>query len=162
MLNELNRAGHLKPNSKFQDLALLMGLVLKWSDGQEDYGYDPEDLEWRNSVVAYAKKGGIDLTTIPLLGAQKLVEGVKDNEIPAKVKADQWDIKNKVCRKLTLHLYHARRNTNTFAQYKGHEAARGTQQRANGKPKLGGTQYDITKMSSEERASYNFDSGSAA
>ncbi|GAB7334943.1 hypothetical protein MBLNU13_g06818t1 [Cladosporium sp. NU13] len=32
-----------------------------------------------------------------------------------------------------------------------------TQKRANGKPKLGGTQYDITKMSSEERASYNFD-----
>ena len=54
-------------------------------------------------------------------------------------------------------LYHARRNTDTFAQYKEHEAARGTQKRANGKPKLGGMEYDITKMSSEERASYNFD-----
>ena len=115
MLNELDRAGHLKPDSKFQDLALVMGLALKWSEGQEDYGYEPEDLEWRNSVVAYAKKGGIDLTTIPLLCPQKLVESVEDAEIPAKVKADQWDFKKKVCRKLTLDLYHARRNTDTFA-----------------------------------------------
>ena len=29
MLNELSRAGHLKPDSKFQDLALVMGLALK-------------------------------------------------------------------------------------------------------------------------------------
>jgi hypothetical protein len=106
MLNELDRAGHLKPDSKFQDLALVMGLALKWSEGQEDYGYDPEDLEWRNSVVAYAKKGGIDLTTIPLLCPQKLVEGVEDAEIPAKVKADQWDFKKKVCRALTPVLHH--------------------------------------------------------
>lgn len=117
MLNELDRAGHLKPDSKFQDLALVMGLALKWSEGQEDYGCEPKDLEWRNSVVAYAKKGGINLTTIPLLGTQKLVEGVEDAEIPAKVKADQWDFKKKVCRKLTLDLHHARRITNTFAWY---------------------------------------------
>jgi hypothetical protein len=106
MLNELDRAGHLKPDSKFQDLALVMGLALKWSEGQEDYGYDPEDLEWRNSVVAYAKKGGIDLTAIPLLDAKKLVGGVEDVEIPAQVKADQWDWKKKVGRNLTLVLYH--------------------------------------------------------
>jgi hypothetical protein len=98
MLNELDRTGHLKPESKFQDLALVMGMALKWSDGQEDYGYEPEDLEWRNSVVAYAKKGGIDLTAIPLLDAQELVDGVEDaDEIPARVKADQWDWKKKVC-----------------------------------------------------------------
>ena len=52
MLNELDRAGHLKPDSKFQDLALVMGMAIKWFDGQYDYGYEPEDLEWRNSVVA--------------------------------------------------------------------------------------------------------------
>lgn len=96
MLNELDRAGHLKPDSKFLDLGLVMGMALKWSNGQEDYGYEPEDLEWRNSVAAYARKGGIDLTAIPLLDAQQLVDGVEDAEIPARVKADQWDLKNKV------------------------------------------------------------------
>ena len=106
MLNELDRAGHLKPDSKFLDLGLVMGMALQWSEDQEDYGYDPEDLEWRNSVVAYAKKSGIELTSIPLLDAKKLVEGVKDVEIPAQVKADQWDWKKKVGRNLTLVLYH--------------------------------------------------------
>lgn len=96
MLNELDRAGHLKPDSKFLDLALVMVMALKWSEDQEDH--EPEDFEWRNNVVAYAKKGGIDLTTVPLDNAQDLVEGVDDAEIPARVKADQWDFKKKVGR----------------------------------------------------------------
>jgi len=102
MLNELDRTGHLKPDSKFQDLALVMGMALEWSDHQEDYGFDEEHLNWRNSVVAYAKKGGIDLTTIPLHNAQQLVDGVDDVEIPGKVKADQWDWKKKVSHDLTF------------------------------------------------------------
>lgn len=96
MLNELDRAGHLKPDSKFLDLALVMGMALEWSDGQEDYGYEPEDLEWRSSVVAYARKGEIDLAEIPLHDVEKLIDGVEDAEIPARVKADQWDFKKKV------------------------------------------------------------------
>ena len=113
MLNELDRAGHLKPDSKFKDLALVMVMALKWSEDQEDY--EPEDLEWRNSVVAYAKKGGIDLTATPLLDAQELVKGVEDAEIPARVKADQWDFKKKVCHTLTLVLWHARRHPNILS-----------------------------------------------
>jgi hypothetical protein len=94
MLNELDRAEHLKPDSKFLDLGLVMGMALKWSQDQEDY--DLEDTEWRNKVVAYAKKGGINLTAIPLHDAQELVGDVEDAEIPARVKADQWDFKKKV------------------------------------------------------------------
>jgi len=101
MLNEPDRADHLTPDSKFQDLALVMGMALKWSDGQDDYGYEPEDLEWRNIVVAYAKKGGIDLTTSPIQDVQTLVDDVDEAEIPARVKADQWDFKKKVGRSLT-------------------------------------------------------------
>jgi len=115
MLNELDRAGHLKPDSKFQDLALVMGMALKWSDGQDDYGYEPEDLEWRNSVVAYAKKGGIDLTTSPIQDVQELVDGVDEAEIPARVKADQWDFKKKVGHTLTLASYPARRYSNAIS-----------------------------------------------
>jgi len=46
--------------------------------------------------VAYAKKGGIDLADIPLDDVEKLVDGIEDVEIPARVKADQWDFKKKV------------------------------------------------------------------
>jgi hypothetical protein len=64
-------------------------MALEWSDGQDD-------LEWRNSVVAYAKKGDIDLAEIPIHDVGKLVDGVKDAEIPARVEADQWDFKKTV------------------------------------------------------------------
>lgn len=94
MLNELDRSGHLKPDSKFLDLGLVMGMALEWSQGQEDY--ELEDIEWCNNVVAYAKKGGIDLADIPLDDVEKLVDGIEDVEIPARVKADQWDFKKKV------------------------------------------------------------------
>lgn len=40
---------------------------------------------------------------------------------------------------------------------KDFEARHGAQKRANAKAKIGGFEYDITKMSSKERASYNFD-----
>jgi len=92
----------LKPDSKFPDLSLVMAMALKWSDGQEDYGYDEEHLEWRNSVVAYAKKAGIDLAASPLHDAQELVDGVDDAEALGKAKADLWDWKKKVCHATTL------------------------------------------------------------
>lgn len=94
MFNELDRAGHLKPDSKFQYLGLIMGMALKWSQDQEDY--ELEDIEWRNSVVAYAKKGGIDLADIPLDDVEKLMDGIEHVEFPAHVKADQWEFKKKV------------------------------------------------------------------
>ncbi|KAM0711343.1 hypothetical protein Q7P35_002083 [Cladosporium inversicolor] len=134
MFNELDRAGHLKPDSKFQYLGLIMGMALKWSQDQEDY--ELEDIEWRNSVVAYAKKGGIDLADIPLDDVEKLMDGIEHVEIPAHVKADQWEFKKK---------------------YKDFEARHGAKKRASEKPAEGGTHYDITRPSSEERASYNFD-----
>ena len=109
MLNELDRAEHLKPDSKIQDLPLVMLMTLKWSYGQEDI--DEEYLAWRNTVVAYAKKGGIDLKSTPLGGAQKLLDSVDEeqaNEDLGPAKADRWGWKQKVSRILTSE-HHMRR-----------------------------------------------------
>jgi len=110
VLNELDRADRLKPDSKFQDLSLVMAMALKWSADQEDYGYDEEHLEWRNSVVAYAKKAGIDLVaTAPLHDAQELVDGVDEVEDLGNTKADLWDWKKKVSYTPTLSFCQSRR-----------------------------------------------------
>ena len=99
MLHELDRAGDLKPDSKFQDLGLVMCMALEWTDGQEDYGTDEGDLNWRNTIVAYAEKGGIDLQSMPIWNAQVLVEDVDDhqaNDVSGQSKADRWDWRKKV------------------------------------------------------------------
>jgi hypothetical protein len=108
MLNELDRAGLLKPDSKFQDLSLVMGMALEWSDDQED-PFGEENLEWRNSVVAYAEKGGINLAESPLQRAQELLDAVDDAEALVKAKADRWDWKKKVGHTQTLLSFHARK-----------------------------------------------------
>lgn len=107
MLNELDRAGCLKPDSQYQDLGLVMLMAIKWSDGREDYGIDEENLEWRNTVVAYAKKGGIDLKSTPLGGAEKLLESIDDdqaNEDLGPAKADRWGWKAKVSQSLICNI----------------------------------------------------------
>ncbi len=85
-LNALDIAGELKPESKFQDLALVISYFLAWSEDMDTYGVeedkdgdkegkwyedvDPDEAEksidksggfdWRKQVVAYAKKSGVD------------------------------------------------------------------------------------------------------
>lgn len=92
MLHELDRAGELKEESKFQDLGLVMCMALEWTDGQIDL--DEDDTAWRNTVVAYAKKGNIDLQSMPIWNAQKLAEDVDDDQasdVSGQSKADRWD-----------------------------------------------------------------------
>jgi hypothetical protein len=90
MLDELDRAGHLKPDSQFRDLSLVMCLTHKWADTQD--ALEDEDLAWAGTVVAYAGKSGIDLESTPLRGAKELIESVDENadEDLGKAKADRW------------------------------------------------------------------------
>lgn len=59
-LNEMDKKGELKGNSKFIDLGLVMALYLKWSVDPADIPIE-EVQEWQPHVVAYAKKAGLDL-----------------------------------------------------------------------------------------------------
>jgi hypothetical protein len=90
MLDELDRAGHLKPDSQFRDLSPVMCLTHKWADTQD--ALEDEDLAWAGTVVAYAGKSGIDLESTPLRGAKELIESVDENadEDLGKAKADRW------------------------------------------------------------------------
>lgn len=82
--------GPLKTDSKFLDLSLVMCLALRWA-GEQD-ALEDDHLAWLGTVVAYAKKGGIDLESAPLREAKKLIDGVDESagEELGKAKADRW------------------------------------------------------------------------
>jgi hypothetical protein len=99
MLNELDRTGHLKPDSQFRDLSLVMCLAIKWGNSMQDWCMDESDhLGWRGTIVAYAKKGGIDLAAAPLSDAQELIDSVdyRAEDDLGKAKVDRWGWRKKV------------------------------------------------------------------
>ncbi|KAK8875011.1 hypothetical protein PGQ11_005525 [Apiospora arundinis] len=136
-LNELDRAGDLKPDSRIQDLALVMAWYLEWSKDLPDYGFDGDELNWRPQILAYARKAGIDLATPSsgLFGAAQLVstldEEADDDDgvapLAGEAKPDRWNWKK------------------TYAALKKQAA-----------PHFGGRKYDITQWSRKERAKHAF------
>lgn len=106
MLNELDRTGSLKPDSKFEDLALVMCMALKMSE--DEVKHDEELLKWRHTIVAYARKGGIDVEAAPLHDAHVLVDDVDErlaSEDLGQAKADRWGWRKQVCHTLTRPSY---------------------------------------------------------
>ncbi|KAK5128308.1 hypothetical protein LTR85_002975 [Meristemomyces frigidus] len=132
MLDTLDNEGELKASSQYRDLGLVISLFLKWSSGQEAYGIDDEQLEWRPLLIAYAKKAGIDLKAVGCDDIGEILEeNVDDSE--AKIPTSKGE-RYKWAKKLK--------------EYKAQHTSGG---------KLGGDSYDITKMSRKQRAGYAFD-----
>ncbi|KAK8055629.1 hypothetical protein PG993_000856 [Apiospora rasikravindrae] len=141
-LNELDKAGLLKADSPIEDLGLVMAVYLEWSSDLGEYGLgeddedDDEDEEkpsWRTSVVAYAKKAGIDLGESGVFSANELVSSLEEDNggsiapLAGQAKADRWGWKK------------------TLASLKKLS------------PKFGGKEYDITQWTRAERAKHAFD-----
>jgi hypothetical protein len=92
-LNFIDGIEQLKPASKFSDLALVMSLYLYWAIGQ-----DEEELDWRQNVVAYAKKGNLDLDTISCGKIKEELQRHSDvNPIKGSTDAGRWHWPKKVC-----------------------------------------------------------------
>lgn len=129
-LDAIDYAGQLKAQSRFKDLALVMSLWLKWSWGLQDHGVgDDGEVDWQKDIVAYAKKGGIDLAQAGAghETARALDEhnGVKAMRGTKKVGKWKWP--------------------STYRELRGTGEAFGTDH------------YDITKLSREERAEMSDD-----
>jgi hypothetical protein len=96
-LNFVDVAEQLKPASEVQDLELVMALYLYWSRDLEDHGIDEEELDWREKVVAYAKKGGLDLDTISCGKLKEELESLSDvDPVKGSTKAGRWHWPKKV------------------------------------------------------------------
>ena len=134
-LAALDFADHLNPETDFFDIPIVITSLLEFSKDLPDYGIEGEAVSWRPHAVSYFKKGKF-MNHMGTFSTEALLESAKGGtaaELAKKGDKDPWG-----WRKLL------------GAYKKKHGTGRGG-------ASIGGTKYDITKMSRKERASYAFD-----
>jgi hypothetical protein len=129
-LASLDHAGELKADTTFIDIPFVVTSFLQWSSDLPEYGIDGEAVAWRPHAAAYFKKAKFD-TSKGIAGTEKLIAKAKptaEDKLPKSTEKNPWDWAKRL------------------REYKSRH----------GKPKRGGTKYDITKMSRTERAGHAF------
>ncbi|RYP65574.1 hypothetical protein DL769_006277 [Monosporascus sp. CRB-8-3] len=132
MLNELDLAKLLVADSRIKDLGLVMACYLEWSQDSNEYADDESDVDLPETIVAYAKKAGIELENAGVYGLKEKLASIEGGSggiepLSGNAKADRWAWKKKF---------------NAFKREHGITA---------------GEKYNILKMSRKERASHAFD-----
>ncbi|RYP93357.1 hypothetical protein DL770_000546 [Monosporascus sp. CRB-9-2] len=132
MLNELDLAKLLKADSRIKDLGLVMACYLEWSQVSNEYADDESDVDLPETIVAYAKKAGIELENAGVYGLKEKLSSIEEEKgeieaLSGNAKADRWAWKKRF---------------NAFKRDHGITA---------------GEKYNILKMSRKERASHAFD-----
>lgn len=131
-LAALDSADELKPDTDFLDVPIVITSLLEFSDGLPDYGIEGDAVKWRPHAAAYFKKGKFS-NEKGISNTEKILESAKggsEAKLAKKTDKDPWGW-NKM-----------------LTAYK----------RKHGKgSKIGGTNYDITKMTRKQRASHAFD-----
>lgn len=113
-LNTIDEAEQLKKDSIIKDLGLVMSMYLKYGTGQEQYGMDGNDLNWRAMNIAFAQRAEIDLAAVGCKGTAKRIKENKADGDPSDLLSDStkdYDWTETVCvamnyaklPKLTLH-----------------------------------------------------------
>lgn len=135
-LAALDLAGHLKPDTEFLDVPMVITSLLYFSANFLDQGLENTALTWRPHAAAYFKRGNF-ANDQGLLNTKKILESAKggsEAKLAKQTDRDPWAW-NKML--------------------KDYKQSYGIGQ---GKTKtIGGHKYDITRMSRAERASYAFD-----
>lgn len=100
MLNLLDRAGQLGPDSEFKDLALVTALFLKVPSHFVD-AYDEKEMDWKTYVQDYAECHKIDISFVfgspEITFVDENVETLDDREGIPKAGVDRWGFKKAVC-----------------------------------------------------------------
>ncbi|KAF2442733.1 hypothetical protein P171DRAFT_522459 [Karstenula rhodostoma CBS 690.94] len=129
-LASIEESGELKADSKFLDLGIVITSFLLWAKDHEDYGIEDEAVAWREHAVAYFDRSGLAFDK-GISGTEDLLKKFRGQSSSKPIEIiDLWGW------------------TLKFVKY-------GILYATNGK--IGGTNYDITKMTRKERASYAFD-----
>jgi hypothetical protein len=132
-LHAIESAGELNPTSKFLDLPIIISSFLEWSSDLEQYGIEEEAVFWRSHAVEYFNKATPDPSR-GIFGTDKLLKKLKEDDddyeedLSGRTKNDPWAWGKKL------------------KQYK-----------AGYGPRIGGSEFNITKMTRKERAQYAFD-----
>lgn len=163
VLAAIEKAGELKPDSRFLDLALVIGYYLECCWDLPAYGFEGASAKWRRHVVNYFKKANLDPAKALAATKQRIEKIEKGDESwyesdeeestedTEKKKASSKSATGKRKRGSASASEGANKDDmwgwkKLFQKYKkGHD------------PKMGGNHYDITKMSRAERKAAAFD-----
>lgn len=129
-LAALDHAEEIRPDTTFLDVPLVIASFLYWSSDLAVFGIEGDATAWRPHAAAYFKKGKFGKSK-GITDTAKLLEKAKasdENKLAKKDDKDPWGWAKRL---------------------KGYKSNYG--------PKIGGTKYDITKMSRKERASHACD-----
>ncbi|KXT18473.1 hypothetical protein AC579_2240 [Pseudocercospora musae] len=149
-LNELDRIGQLKKDSKFRDLGHVMALYLLFSKTHDtteiEYGAHDldgdrevaETIDWQDALVAYAEKAGVDLLDQGVSGINEVLAKVVGYTDIGKAKVERW------------------KWTELLKGYREDYLTRTSVLRL-ATDNIGGGHYDITKWDPEQRAKCAFD-----
>ncbi|KAF2268149.1 hypothetical protein CC78DRAFT_613362 [Lojkania enalia] len=146
-LDALERAGELKPDSKFLDLPLVISIFLEWAHNLDDYGIDGDNASWRSDAVDYFKKAKFDPEKGVSVTAKRLHDLDRANQEEEEEEDDDDD--DEPGDSSAAHRGSKKDPWGWKAHLKDFKRMHTV--------KMGGTQYDITKMSKKERARYAFD-----
>jgi hypothetical protein len=130
-LAALDHAEEMKPDTEFLDVSTVITSFLKWSSDLPECDIEDEAVEWCEHAAAYLKKSKLEASK-GVTGTEKLLEDIEasdEKKLPKKSVKDPWGWAKRLKEYKSLY----------------------------GNPKIGGTQYDITKMTRKERARYAFD-----
>ena len=158
VISAIDHAGELKRDSKFLDLALVIGYYLEASHDLPAHGIEGECVSWRKEAVALFKKGKLDPKKALFGTADRLkaLENApdfngsvpdedKDSEATSGKESETSGKKRKRGEK-------SKASENDpwqwDAKFKAYKKMQGKS--------LGGQKYDITKMSRAERADSAF------
>jgi len=135
MLNALDRASQLKPDSDFKDLGLVMGMFASIASDFEDAYNTEDELDWRVHILKYANDKGIeiDVSFVGKILAQEFEDDSDDGD-DGKDGKDEWP---KAAKDRWVFL-------KKFKEHKQHHGP------------MGGTHSDITKFPRAQRAEYAF------
>lgn len=100
LLDVLERAEHLKSNSEFKDLAIVMSMYLIWAQEWDADTWNESTQWWDVKILKYAQDHKIDLTKAPPKLAASTVKNIKPRaqkqKAWPKAGADRWGFKKAV------------------------------------------------------------------
>ncbi|KAF5011079.1 hypothetical protein FDECE_2818 [Fusarium decemcellulare] len=140
VIDALKKQDAFKPDSEIRNLGLVFAMLIKWGWEQiTDYEFDDESGSWIYKVVDLAEEAGITLAG-PTNFEDELNKMLEERARKAKA-MKKWNNVN-----------WANRSKTYATRYCGSGGGRS-------KHVLGGSQYDITKMSAAERKKHSLGGG---
>lgn len=144
-IEALKKQDVFKPDSEIRNLGLVLFIFIRWGREQLDYGVEEENWSWIYKIIDFAEEAGIKLTAPH--NFEKDYEVIKDHREEWAQRMGKWNnVKwNNIVSFSTVALRMTRLTGFQLRDFKDNK----------GSTKLGGHEFDITRMSKAQRQQHS-------